>query len=555
MTTLPDLTKLNFDEIKSSLTDFLKNQTVFSGFNFEGTVIQTVIDLLAYNTYYYAFYSNMIANEAFLDTARRPTSIISLLKPLGYTVPGKKSASSKLRIYTSDINLQSQDIPRYRKFISKTSDGTYFTFYNTSPVTLIQGIGEDILVVEAKRLVQEENITSQINLEKQKFLINDLDVDISTIRIEVKSQNSSEWKEWVNVNYYPNNDDEIFFIDRLDDTFVIDFGKNNNLGRSIKETDEVRISYLITSGSVANDLFDWRDSVYQILDAQTSSGGSDGPDLNLIRFIAPKVFSSQERAVTKSDYAGLLLKHGYITDLNQFAIYGGDEITPPRYGRVFVSFPQGLGNPNDIIEFIREKNMLTVIPEYILPQSLDAIINAETVFSTTLSQRTKQYWKEKIIEYFKDTYSNYANNYSFNLTFNWEAWRTDVLSKFPILQDVIYKKTLYKYTLEDKKLNQLDLNNIISPLASPPEQIISTQFESITNQLVVLKWDGISVKTIDQEGNIIPTLNPGRIINSKIIEINKIFKNHLDVQLTFTSYVPNINPILTAMSKLTIVLI
>lgn len=550
--TPPNLTKLNFDEIKSSLTDFLKNQTVFSGFNFEGTVIQTVIDLLAYNTYYYAFYSNMIANEAFLDTARRPTSIISLLKPLGYTVPGKRSASAKIKIYTQNPALQSQDIPRYRQFIVSTSDGNYFTFYNINPVSLIQGIGEDITVVEAKRIVIEQDITTQIDLTKQKFLINDSDVDLSTIRIEVKPQNAIEWEEWINVNFFPNNDSNIFFIDRLDDTFVIDFGKNNNLGRSIKSTDQVRISYLITSGTAANDLFNWTDPVFQIVEAQTTSGGSDGPDLNLIKFLAPKVFSAQERAVTSSDYAALLLKSGYITNLNEIAIYGGDEMIPPKYGRVFISFSGGIGNPAQIIEFLREKNMITVIPEYIIPQTLDVTLNVETLFPGTLSQRTKQYWRTKILESFRQEYSIYSNKYSFNLEFNWEDWKSSILEKFTIVQDLVHISKTYEATLQDKPLNRLDLYNIMSPGADPQDQIISTQFESISGQQIRLSWNGLNLIAVDTNGNPIVDLSVGQIIDNRIIEINKIFKEHLAVRLKLKSSSPNIQKIRTVMSKMTL---
>ena len=550
--TPPNLTKLNFDEIKSSLTDFLKNQTVFSGFNFEGTVIQTVIDLLAYNTYYYAFYSNMIANEAFLDTARRPTSIISLLKPLGYTVPGKRSASAVIEIYTPNPALQSQDIPRYRQFIVSTSDGNYFTFYNTNPVSLIQGTGVDITVVEAKRIVIEQDITTQIDLTKQKFLINDSDVDLSTIRIEVKPQNAIEWEEWINVNFFPNNDSNIFFIDRLDDTFVIDFGKNNNLGRSIKSTDQVRISYLITSGTAANDLFNWTDPVFQIVEAQTTSGGSDGPDLNLIKFLAPKVFSAQERAVTSSDYAALLLKSGYITNLNEIAIYGGDEMIPPKYGRVFISFSGGIGNPAQIIEFLREKNMITVIPEYIIPQTLDVTLNVETLFPGTLSQRTKQYWRTKILESFRQEYSIYSNKYSFNLEFNWENWKSSILEKFTIVDDLVHISTTYEATLQDKPLNRLDLYNIMSPGADPQDQIISTQFESISGQQIRLSWNGLNLIAVDTNGNPIVDLSVGQIIDNRIIEINKIFKEHLAVRLKLKSSSPNIQKIRTVMSKMTL---
>lgn len=548
MTTPPDLTKLNFDEIKSSLTDFLKNQTVFSGFNFEGTVIQTVIDLLAYNTYYYAFYSNMIANEAFLDTARRPTSIISLLKPLGYTVPGKKSASSLIKIFTDDSNLQSSEVPRYTLFSAKTSDGEYYNFYNIDPINLIEGVGGEesgIFVIEAKNIILELDITTQIDLAKQKYLIPDSDIDISTIRIEVKHQ-SGEWVEWSNVNFFPNNNDEVFYIDRLGDTFVIDFGKYNNLGKSIVDTDEVRITYLLSSGSVANGLFQFSSSQFTILDATTSSGGSDGPDLNLIKFLAPKIFSAQERAVTSSDYSALLIKNGYISDPNQIVVYGGDEIYPPKYGRVFVSFPSGIANPNEVIEFIREKNMITVIPEYIIPKTLDIMLNIQLELKGSLSTSAKQFWKNKIINNFNTEFSNYNSGYAFGLEYNFGPWRNKIIGLYSsVLSDIYFKSIDFMFGVEDLPQTIIPIGTTITPY----EGIISNLFgNTIDSQQSKFKLTGTDIYLVNDEDRHILTQAVGNIINSTVT-IDRVFSEHLEPKITLKSSTQNISKINTIMSK------
>ncbi len=548
MTTPPDLTKLNFDEIKSSLTDFLKNQTVFSGFNFEGTVIQTVIDLLAYNTYYYAFYSNMIANEAFLDTARRPTSIISLLKPLGYTVPGKKSASSLIKIFTDDSNLQSSEVPRYTLFSAKTSDGEYYNFYNIDPINLIEGVGGEesgIFVIEAKNIILELDITTQIDLAKQKYLIPDSDIDISTIRIEVKHQ-SGEWVEWSNVNFFPNNNDEVFYIDRLGDTFVIDFGKYNNLGKSIVDTDEVRITYLLSSGSVANGLFQFSSSQFTILDATTSSGGSDGPDLNLIKFLAPKIFSAQERAVTSSDYSALLIKNGYISDPNQIVVYGGDEIYPPKYGRVFVSFPSGIANPNEVIEFIREKNMITVIPEYIIPKTLDIMLNIQLKFKGSLSISAKQFWKNKIINNFNTEFSNYNSGYAFGLEYNFNLWKNKIIGLYDsVLSDIYFESIDFMFGVEDLPQTIIPIGTTITP----SEGIISNLFgNTIDSQQSKFKLTGTDIYLVNNDGNPILTQAVGNITNSTVT-IDRVFSEHLEPKITLKSSTHDISKINTIMSK------
>ena len=143
MTTPPNLTKLNFTDIKQSLTDFLKNQSIFVGYNFEGSVIQTLIDLLSYNTYYYAFYSNMMSSELFLDSVTRIESLVSLVKPLGYTVPGRKSSSTTLKL--SSANPIS--MPRYSLFIAADDSGSYYNFYNTDIISSSEEV--DVLVTEA----------------------------------------------------------------------------------------------------------------------------------------------------------------------------------------------------------------------------------------------------------------------------------------------------------------------------------------------------------------------------------------------------------------------
>jgi len=543
--TTPNLTKLNFSEIKSSLTDFLKNQKIFNGYNFEGTVIQTVIDLLAYNTYYYAFYSNMIANEAFLDTARKSTSIISLLKPLGYTVPGKKSATAYIKIYTNNAQLQSSEVERYTLFSASASDGSFYNFYTLNPVTLVEGVGGDetgILVAEAKKIVKEKDITSEIDLNKQKYLITESDVDISTIRIEVKPSGSGEWSEWTNVNFFPNNNEEVFYIDRLGDTFVIDFGKANNLGRSILDTDSVRISYLVTSGAAANELFQFVNGTYTILDATTSGGGSDGPDLNMIRFLAPKIFSAQERAVTSSDYTALLLKNGYISNPSQVAVYGGDEINPPKYGRVFVSFPTGAGNPNEIVEFLREKNMITVIPEYIIPKTVDVVLNATAIVPSALSQSAKQLWKNKILNSFRNEFSTHTSGYAFGLQFDFDGWGEGIESEYggsngPI-DGINFNKMHFVFGVEDAPNTTISFGTNLQL----DDGDISNEFDLISGGTGKFKLQGTNITVND-------ALAGTWTANTNTITLNKLFAQHLQPRITLKSNIRNISHMNTIMTK------
>ena len=455
MTTPPNLTKLNFIDIKQSLTDFLKNQSIFVGYNFEGSVIQTLIDLLSYNTYYYAFYSNMMSSELFLDSVTRIESLVSLVKPLGYTVPGRKSSSTTLKLSsTTPINM-----PRYSLFIAADDSGSYYKFYNTGIIS--SGREVDVLVTEAYELVSEKDITSLFDFTKQKYILDEENVDISTIRIEVKLNEESEYVEWTNVNFFPNNEGTIFYIERMGKIFTIELGKYNNLGKSLTEGDSIRISYLLSSGSAANDLFRFSQATVDVAQVYAlTSGGNNGPDFDTIKFAAPKVFSAQERAVTKQDYVALLIKNNYISSINKVAIYGGDEIYPPKYGRVFISFLENANiNDSEILSYLRDKNMLTVLPEYTFPISVLSSVVASTTFRS-ISNTQKESIINKINNDFITEYSDYSQDYGFNLSLDSSTLTSSILAEYTAsgLSSISIDYIEYNFTINDTNTSEISFN-------------------------------------------------------------------------------------------------
>ena len=453
MTTPPNLTKLNFTDIKQSLTDFLKNQSIFVGYNFEGSVIQTLIDLLSYNTYYYAFYSNMMSNELFLDSVTRIESLVSLVKPLGYTVPGKKSSSTTLKLSSANPISMS----RYSLFIAADDSGSYYNFYNTGIISSSEEV--DVLVTEAYELVSEKDITSLFDFTKQQYILDEENVDISTIRIEVKLS-GQEWVEWTNVNFFPNNEGTIFYIERMGKIFTIELGKYNNLGKSLTEGDSIRISYLLSSGSAANDLFQFSQATVDVAQVYAlTSGGNNGPDFDTIKFAAPKVFSAQERAVTKQDYIGLLIKNNYISNINKVAIYGGDEIYPPKYGRVFISFLDTTSSKSEILSYLRDKNMLTVLPEYTFPITVLPSVVASTTFRS-ISTSQKESILNKINNDFITEYSDYSQDYGFNLSLNSNTLKLQIEDKYGAsgLSSISIDYIEYNFTINDTNTSEISFN-------------------------------------------------------------------------------------------------
>ena len=192
---------LDFESIKTSIKDFLKTQTTIKDYDFEGSAVNVILDILAYNTLYYGYYVNMIANEMFLDTAQKEESIISLVKPLGYVVPGKRSARGQAKIRAGGANTP---VPRYTKFRGISDIGIQYDFY-TIQESVLDGDGENIVtIVEGKNLVKEQPLV--VDEFTQKGFLFGLDIDISTIRVEVYNSDLSSdgsdigWEEWTLVN-------------------------------------------------------------------------------------------------------------------------------------------------------------------------------------------------------------------------------------------------------------------------------------------------------------------------------------------------------------------
>ena len=468
MTTTPDLTLLNFSDIKTSLTDYLKNQSVFSGYNFEGSTIQTLIDLLSYNTYYYAFYSNMMSSEVFLDSAQSINSIISLVKPLGYTVPGLKSSTSSITVDAV--------VPAYTKFNGVFSNGVYYSFYNKEELA-----PETVSTITEGTLTLKSDISNSINLTNQTYMLDETDVDISTIRIYVTPSSGTE-TEWTNVNRFPNNNEMVFYIERDGDIFTIQFGKENTLGKSILQTDTVTITYLTSSGISANGINSFSSSVGNITSKTTSAGGNDGPDINSIKFAAPKIFSSQDRAVTKNDYYGLLTENTMFDSVNDFIVYGGDELYPPKYGRVFVSYDNTITDAptvTDIVSFLKNKNTLTIIPEYTIPKKIDIGITIQIVWKSNATETDKNTTKTGIQSMFSTQYQyDTPTVYKFNNKFSYAEFRESVMNTYSnFISNFIFLNTIFTTQINKlSNINEFSLENNLNinfGIPGTPQTIIS----------------------------------------------------------------------------------
>lgn len=427
------LGSLEFNQIKQSLTDYLKNQSAFSGYNFQGSALQTIIDLLAYNTFYYAYYANMINAEAFLDSAQKEDSIISLCKPLGYTVPARTAAVAK--IFIGGLT-NTSIIPSGTKFSASNSDGVNYSFYNLEDITLTEGnsISDGVNIYQADNYFEFDAIPT-FDYDGQKISIAADGVDLSSIKITITEKIddtttlTTTWTRVENIGYTARVDENIYFVERTSTGFAILFGGSNSVGRAIDDNiTKIIVRYITTSGSDANGLPLFTSAAIGgqepvLLTISESANGKKTLDLNEVRFVAPKWFAAQERAVTVNDYKALLLQSGIFDSEANFNVFGGQDLTPPRYGRVFVSSYLDPQNSNDfititeIINFLKERSVVTVLPEYVSNNTVDLFTNFTFRLGPGTSNTTQN--KNTILSAVKAIFdANYRITSSYNASFS-----------------------------------------------------------------------------------------------------------------------------------------
>jgi hypothetical protein len=500
-----NISSLDFANIKTSLIDYLKTQDQFTDYPFEGSALSTLIDVLAFNTLYYGFYSNMIANETYLDTAQLQQNVTALLKPLGYTVNGNNS--SKLSVVGRGTGSLSAYTSQYTGVVNNQS----YSFYPIEDYTLSETEDTDITLYEANSIITKDDIndqtaTDKIDLTNQSYFIDDPDIDINTIQVKV---NGTKWSAYNPTTPSYKSKDQIYFIDRNNEGFYLLFTKYNVddipglFGQIIKSTDEVELTYIRPTGESANGCV--LSSGLDVLTANRTSDGGGRPNLDIIKTYVPKLFASAERAVTKDDYFGLLLEkaieNGLAANENELNVWGGDELDPPIYGRLFYSF----NNPNitpkqvkDITLFIKEKGVITITPEYVpsVPLNLDISFK---YFGTV---------NRLVLENDIDTYYSSAE---FNKTFS-------------TLDLTNYLLTIHTGKLSGLAVTAIKINvtfnstDSIINLATPINSLISSNFTYSTYTNAYLKSDGNIINVYN--GSIIVQSNVGSINSKGIISIN-----------------------------------
>lgn len=427
------VTDLDFDTIKTNLKSFLKQQTEFQDYDFEGSGLNVLVNLLAYNTHYNAYYLNMVANEAFLDTALLRDSVVSHAKTLGY-VPYSKTAATasiNLTINSGNTTLDTLTIPKGYVFNSKLVDKRIFSFVVMNGVTVTKSdtsyYFENLEIKEGQLMSYTFNYDESAN-PKSTFTLPDTSIDTSTITVSVRpseSNTSTTVYNKVTDILDVGADSAVFYLqESKGGKYQIYFG-NGTVGRKIEDGSVVTVGYLSTNGELANkiDGFGMSSSIGAFTTGTISvvsvaGGGSDRETVDEIKSSSPVQFATQNRLVTKVDYESYIKKN--YPSIDSLSVWGGEDEIPPIYGKVLISlkpkenyYITETEKTRIIDEIIKPKAIVSVSAEIRDPEYLYLILNSVVKYDdrkTTLNENSLRTSIRNAIIGYKNTYLNKFNS-------------------------------------------------------------------------------------------------------------------------------------------------
>ena len=372
-----EVTDLDFENIKNNLKTFLKQQDQLTDYDFEGSTLSTLLDVLAYNTHYNAVYANVLANEMFLDSADIRNSIVSHAKHVGYTPRSATSPIAKLNVVVSDLSGSTAVAARGTTFTTTVDSVSYnYVVKDDTTISPVDGVYTfSELPVYEGTLVNNKFTVDTTNAD-QRFLIENPLADTTTLQVTV--QNSST--DSTTTTYTKSTDladvtstSTVYYLEGVEDEkYEVIFG-DGVLGKAVSTGNIVTLSYIVTSGADSNGASSFSlsgtiagSSTATITTASNSSGGADPETPDSIRFNAPRQFASQNRAVTTKDYESRV-KTIY-PNANSVQVWGGEDNSTPVYGRVYISIKPKTGNvvtqsdKTDIINKLKDFNVASITP-------------------------------------------------------------------------------------------------------------------------------------------------------------------------------------------------
>ena len=416
-----DISELDFENIKGSLKRFLSNQNEFKDYDFEGSSLAILLDLLAYNTHYLAYNANFVANEMFLDTAQLRSSVASLAKLVGYTPNSARAPIADLKLVINDGTGSSITIPAGTKFTSSIDDLTY-SFVTVADKT-VQPV-DGVYTVQSLNVYEGTYVSYNYTYDEQdidqRFLISSDRVDTTTIKVVIQNSAAD-----VTTNVYTkatsitelDGTSKVFFLQEAEDgQYEIYFG-DGVIGKKLDDGNIINVSYVVTNKTEANGAtsFTLSGSISGFTDItvtvnSSAQGGAEPESLQSIKRNTPDFYSSQDRAVTIEDYKSKV-KQLY-ANTQAISAWGGEDAETPFYGRVYISIlPTSGSNLTDstkarIVADLKKYSVASVTPVIVDPETTNVLLASTIKFDEKITTKTADTLKSNIIT----TITNYNTN-------------------------------------------------------------------------------------------------------------------------------------------------
>ena len=412
---------LDFEDIKVALKDYLRAQSDFTDYDFEGSALSTLIDTLAYNTYYTAFNTNMVVNELFIDSATLRDNVVAIAKQLGYR---PKSATSPTAYISFTINYGNPTTDT--ELLLKKGTGFIASYDNniyqyvvlddvTAQVSNQKAIFTDVPIREGTQLVS--TFTVNTSLKSQRFVLDNRDIDTNTIRVKVYPTGGSFSEPYLVADNILGIDatSKVFFLEEIEDErYELLFG-DGVLGKKLENGSRIEVSYLTTAGPESNGVKTFvfsgvienpegvspNNFDVTINSTVASSGGEEAETTKTIKYNAPKAYGTQDRAVTASDYSSIVRKVYPAT--SDIIIFGGEEQDPPEYGKVFIVLkPQDATyltslTKQEILSELKKYVVASVEPVLVDPSVLFVELSSKIYYNRSITDQTPAQIRDKVI--------------------------------------------------------------------------------------------------------------------------------------------------------------
>ena len=402
MATKLDISELDFDTIKTNLKTFLGQQTEFKDYDFEGSGMSVLLDLLAYNTHYLSYNANIAANEMFLDSADLRTNVVSLAKSVGYTPTSSTCSTADIKVVVNNATGASLTMSRGTKF-STTVDSQSYSFVNNADVTItpVDGVYtfNNLSIKEGSLL----NFKYTVNTSDtdQRFIIPNDNVDTTTLTVKVQNSSSdSTTSTYTLANGITEltSTSKVYFLQEVENgRFEVYFG-DGVLGKAVEDGNIVIFDYIVCNRDAPNgaNTFTLSGTIGGFSDTtittvSNASSGSGPESITSIKLQAPRDYAAQDRAVTGNDYKTLVKTLYANTDAVQ--VWGGEDNSTPNYGKVYISIKAKSGanlttaTKNDVVTSLKKYSVASVTPIIVDPET--TFITTDTSFKYNSANTTK----------------------------------------------------------------------------------------------------------------------------------------------------------------------